>query len=254
MATTLYYIADYSHREIAELLGLPAVTVRKRVQLARRKLKERMFVMAEQNRPSQDDTFAERVMDLIKAAGAGDTDKVATLLTEDPALARAREPYEGHHGSSALHVAKTAEVAQLLIDHGADVNQRDTGHQSTPLTWAVVGRQDPALIDTLRKNGAEPDIYTATWLGDLDKVRQLLDQDSDLAWAVCPFPDLNGGQDALHIAAALGHADIVRLLLERGADPKLRRVIPPDGNQSYALDALGIAKRGDKTEVIALLS
>jgi ankyrin repeat protein len=180
----------------------------------------------------------------------GDIDKVRAFLNEDPDQVHLR----GHHGSTALHQAKTAEIAQLLLDRGADINARDEGHQSTPITWATTDNRDAEVIETLLKNGAETDIYVATWLGDLSKVRAFLGQDPDLAQALCPFPDLWGGFTALHIAAFRGHAQIASLLLERGADTQTRRVIPPDGNQSYAQDALQIAQRSDKKDIIELFS
>lgn len=63
-----------------------------------------------------------------------------------------------------------------------------------------------------------------------------------------------GGMTALHTATGFDHGEIVSLLLERGADPKVRRVIPPDGDQSHAIDALDMAKRGNKGNVVELLS
>ena len=59
---------------------------------------------------------------------------------------------------------------------------------------------------------------------------------------MCDFPNLWGGCTALHIAVIVRHEDIVRLLVTEGADPEKRRVIPPEGDQAYALTALEMAK------------
>jgi RNA polymerase sigma factor (sigma-70 family) len=46
-ATTLYYIAGYSQREVAAFLDLPLSTVKNRLSAARKRLKERMIAMVE---------------------------------------------------------------------------------------------------------------------------------------------------------------------------------------------------------------
>jgi ankyrin repeat protein len=56
-------------------------------------------------------------------------------------------------------------------------------------------------------------VFEAAALGRTDRVRQLLDQDPDLANAF--------GEDGFHpvgLACFFGHVDTARLLLERGAD------------------------------------
>ena len=68
---------------------------------------------------------------------------------------------------------------------------------------------------------------------------------------MCDFPNLWGGCTALHIAVIVRHEDIVRLLVTEGADPEKRRVIPPEGDQAYALTALEMAK--GKKEILELL-
>ena len=66
---TLFYIADYSQKEIAVFLDIPLTTVKKRLHDARRQLKERMIPVVQdylqENRPSQDDQFVEQVMQFI---------------------------------------------------------------------------------------------------------------------------------------------------------------------------------------------
>ena len=62
LAITLFYISDYSQREICEFLGIPVTTLKSRLHRGRRHLRERMIGMVEeslqQNRPSKDKSFA----------------------------------------------------------------------------------------------------------------------------------------------------------------------------------------------------
>jgi ankyrin repeat protein len=57
------------------------------------------------------------------------------------------------------------------------------------------------------------DVFDAAALGDVDRLRQLLAQDSSLAQAWS-----DDGFTALHFAAFLGGPDAVRVLLEAGSD------------------------------------
>jgi RNA polymerase sigma factor (sigma-70 family) len=70
IATTLFYISDYSQNEIADFLEVPVTTVKKRLFSARRKLresslKERMLEMVsdtlQEKRPSRNEEFAGTV-------------------------------------------------------------------------------------------------------------------------------------------------------------------------------------------------
>src|SRR5579862_2325820 len=62
----LYYIADYSQREIAAFLGITPNAVKTRLYSARKRLQERMIPMVQDDlndqRPSRDSRFAERVL------------------------------------------------------------------------------------------------------------------------------------------------------------------------------------------------
>jgi ankyrin repeat protein len=88
----------------------------------------------------------------------------------------------------------------------------------------------------LRSRGAYIDIGTAASIGDLERVRELLDQDLSLANRVSDYVSYYVGSGApLKNAAARGHIDVVRLLLERGADPNLpEEGIAPNGHALYA--------------------
>jgi RNA polymerase sigma factor (sigma-70 family) len=67
--TTLFYIAGYSQRDIAEFLGVPVATVKNRLNAARTQLKERMVHMVKdtlhENAPG--DEFNRKVIDELLA-------------------------------------------------------------------------------------------------------------------------------------------------------------------------------------------
>ena len=83
LATTLYYVADYSQAEVADFLGVLVTTIKKRLFAARRRLRERMLSMVEdslhQQRPSREERFASTVQ-AIAAANKGDVRTLTALL------------------------------------------------------------------------------------------------------------------------------------------------------------------------------
>ncbi len=92
------------------------------------------------------------------------------------------------------------------------------------------------MLAYLRDRGAYVDICTAASIGDLERVKTLLDQDPSLANRVSEYVSYYiGSGTPLKNAAARGHIDVVRLLLERGADPNLREEgVAPHGHALYA--------------------
>ena len=65
----LYYIDDYSQKDIAEFLEVPVTTVNSRLHASRKRLKERMLKVTEETiggrRPSKDSRFAERTRAML---------------------------------------------------------------------------------------------------------------------------------------------------------------------------------------------
>jgi ankyrin repeat protein len=116
-------------------------------------------------------------IDIHSAARLGMTDRVRELLAANPQLVRAR----GGDGQMPLHFAATVEIAQLLVDSGADINVRDIDHESTAAQYMVSIR--PHRHDVARylvSRGAEIDIFVAAALGDEARVLRFLEHDPDI--------------------------------------------------------------------------
>ena len=93
-----------------------------------------------------------------RGAGAGDpprssasrwSTRSGSLLDADPSLIRAR----GGDGQLPLHFAQTVEMAELLLDRGAEIDARDVDHESTAAQWMVRDRRTVArsLVEPRRR-------------------------------------------------------------------------------------------------------
>src|ERR1043165_553719 len=71
----------------------------------------------------------------FKAARDGDLSIVKSFVEKDPAWVKTRD--EKDHGATALHFAKTVDVASYLLEHGAELEALDHEHYGTPLRWAA---------------------------------------------------------------------------------------------------------------------
>lgn len=60
-------------------------------------------------------------------------DRVRELVSADPSELFAR----GGDGKTALHCARTVEIARYVIDSGAEIDARDMDHESTPAQYLV---------------------------------------------------------------------------------------------------------------------
>jgi uncharacterized protein len=113
---------------------------------------------------------------LFAAIEAGDAARVAAILDADPGLATARDGA----GVSALMRARY--------------------------------RFEPALLEAVRTHLDELDAFEAAALGDVERLRALLDADPSTTSAYS-----GDGFTALHLAAFFGSPEATALLLERGA-------------------------------------
>ncbi|WP_421120255.1 ankyrin repeat domain-containing protein [Aquihabitans daechungensis] len=113
---------------------------------------------------------------LFAAIAQGDAESVTDLLGASPELANAQLD-----GISPLRAAAYAGHAEL--------------------------------VGPLRSLGARPDAFDAATIGDLDCLRELLDQDPEVVRALA-----GDGFSALHLAAWFGQVGAAELLLAKGAD------------------------------------
>ena len=108
------------------------------------------------------------------AAEQGRLDWLEAAYQRDPAIVNQR----GGDGKTPLHYANDPAVMDWLLERGADLETRDLDHMSTALQWKL-GEHNYDAARELVKRGAQVDIFAAVMLGDLDRVKQALNQYPD---------------------------------------------------------------------------
>jgi ankyrin repeat protein len=155
-------------------------------------------------------------------------EEVRRMLSEDPVLVHAR----GGDGQLPLHFAQTVEMAEFLLNRGAEIDARDVDHESTAAQWMV--RDRPEVARALVKRGCATDILMASALGELDVVTRLLDADPGVirtavngTWFPKKDPRAGGSiyiwtlgsnKTAPALARDFGHEDVFRVLMDRTPD------------------------------------
>jgi hypothetical protein len=180
-------------------------------------------------------------VDIFAAAHLGMFDRVRELVDRDPSLVHAR----GGDGKTPLHCARTVEIAQFLVDRGADLNARDVDHESTPAQYLV--RDAPEVTRLLVQRGAWFDIFVAVGLRDAALIERCLLEDPEAldhrTWrgkytvahngTRAATPDEIGDRrgdvyrwvfghnvSAIDAAVSLGYDEITDLLLRHASPPQ----------------------------------
>ena len=175
-----------------------------------------------------------------------DAEGMRRLLDEHPELLHVGDL----HTSQPIHWAtmtRQPELIDELLRRGADIDaERWDGARPIHLTngdyffrgWRDVPYGAPTHEDVYRHlvaRGASVDIWMAALKGDLERVRQLIDEDPNLLNQNSETrTGYAGNGTALTNAASGGHMHIVEFLLERGADPNVpQEHIAPRGAPLY---------------------
>ena len=221
----LYYMNDFSQKEIASFLEIPLGTVKTRLHHARKQIRTRMNLLNDLSaqRPSRDNQFTQKVMRLFDAAKTGDVERVRRLLGEDGRLANA----SGYIRTSlwgadalALHVAVMhgrKDIVDLLLAHGADINARDDKYRFNALIHAIdLADFMPeyaalGMVDFLLERGAEKDVWACAWLGDGAGVKAWLDTNPALVNEIGPGPST--------LLSFCRDVKSIQFYLDYGADP-----------------------------------
>jgi uncharacterized protein len=158
-------------------------------------------------------------LDIFDACVAGRVSSVLEEIDKQPSL------LESHSsdGWTPLHLAAFfghADLANALLDRGADVDARSTNPmKNTPLHAATAGGH-PELVDLLLKRGANPNarqeggwtaLHGAAQAGNRATVTTLLANGADANARA------ENDQSALDLALMRGHQDVAELLEGVGA-------------------------------------
>jgi len=171
------------------------------------------------------DELVDRFFDAVQK---GDVAAVKTLLAKG---LNVNTPLRV--GTTALHFAAQkghAEIVRILLEHGADVNAKDTEAGFTPLLFAAF-KGHAAIVQMLLDRGAsEADraLMPAVFFGHAETVKALLGA-KDLK------PEMLSS--ALAAATQAGRKDMAELLRKAGAtppDPRGGFQADPETLRSYA--------------------
>ncbi len=104
-------------------------------------------------------------VDVWAAANLGMVDELKALIDAEPALVNAK----GGDGKRPLHYARSIEIAEFLLDRGAEIDALDDDHSSTPAQYLV--SDSPQVCRLLLSRGARSDLLMAAALGDVERAR-----------------------------------------------------------------------------------
>ncbi|MFC1781833.1 ankyrin repeat domain-containing protein [Planctomycetota bacterium] len=213
--TPLYIAEQNDNTEIAELLrknGAEESTPSLLGALTNGDI-EQIKLLISQGADVNTKTGSQGQMPLHLAIQWGNTE-IAELLIDSGADVSATNT----RGLTPLHLAGSKEIAELLIAKGADVNAKDNfGY--TPFDWRAGRNKD--IAELLITEGADVNakgdegfspLHFAARRGQKEVVELLIAKGADVN------NKDNNGWTSLHSAASQNHKDVAELLIDKGAD------------------------------------
>lgn len=179
-------------------------------------------------------------MPLQYAAFTGNLEKIRELLDDGMDI----NNKDNIFGITPLHWACSKEMAQFLIENGADINATDTNGE-TPLHMAS-GNGQIEVVSLLIENGADVNaensyvstpLYRAAGNGHTDVIGLLIENGALI--------EGSGEITPLHVAVMNCHIKAVKLLIEKGADVNAKA--------ASGMTALHFAAQNDCVEIAELL-
>jgi ankyrin repeat protein len=122
-----------------------------------------------------------------------------------------------------LFYVRSKEMAELLIDHGADINAK-AFNDKTPLLMAATA-SNKEVVDVLLTKGADPNAKTKdgyTPLHGAVKSKSIAIIEALLAAGADPNAKTKDGYTLLHEATKSESIAIIEALLAAGADPNIK--------------------------------
>jgi len=199
----------------------------------------------------------EKESPLHLAAKSNLMNVMETLLEKEEALSTrilASVNLEDRHGLSSLYYAAKGrhdEMAELLLNHGADAMWTEPGKQS-PMQYAAI-RGDLEVLEFFHKKGVDIEaldvegrslLYYAAKGGSNELLEALLKMSAKLN-RKCPRS--RGGRRALHWIALEGNAVAIRTLLEKDAG------LANEGDENGRTALHYAVKEGQRAAVYILL-
>lgn len=154
------------------------------------------------------------LLDIFEAAATGRVNHVVRILARNPELAEAYSP-DGFQPLGLAALCGHLEVAQFFLRAGVAINSLShNALQAAPIHLAVTGGY-ASIVQVLLEHGADPNVrqsggltplHLAAKNGNLQIVLMLLLNGADLSLKT------DDGRTALNLAQESGYAEVVELL------------------------------------------